>query len=329
MINVIIPNYNDVEHLPQALNSLVCQTHKYFYVTLVDDCSDNSEQIFEILKEYSNKLKINYIRRDVNGGCGEARQTGIDSTPDNIDYITFLDCDDMLYPRALDILYAEGKKNDADVVYSVIMSEQQGAPGDTITAQDNNAFMHGKLYKLSFLRKNNIRFLPGVRYNEDGYFNVVVSFYKEKGIAVDEITYLWRDNKQSTVRSCNYDIVGGPDYIYAQAKAVIDSSGHISKTANELLMINIINIYNQCQILNYYNVDYDHNVIKQLFEVPEVKTIWDKHNSRVALNNKLQGCKYTSRGFILFSQLFLDWVKQFNTEAAEILIRSQHENSNT
>ena len=45
------------------------------------------------------------------------------------DYVMFLDSDDMLTPRAVEILYREAKRNNADVISSTFIAEEKNNPG--------------------------------------------------------------------------------------------------------------------------------------------------------------------------------------------------------
>jgi hypothetical protein len=61
-------------------------------------------------------------------------------------------------------------------------------------------WFHGKIYRVKYLKDKNIRFLPGLMTDEDAYFNAVAwNSTENKGI-IDEVLYLWRDNKNSVTR---------------------------------------------------------------------------------------------------------------------------------
>ena len=90
MINVIIPAYNCSKTLGRTLASLVAQTDQNFEVIIVDDCS--TENIKNIIDDYSNKLKIIYIRNKKNIGCGMSRKVGFDNATQK--FIIFLDLDE-------------------------------------------------------------------------------------------------------------------------------------------------------------------------------------------------------------------------------------------
>ena len=64
IVDIIIPAYNHKIELERALDSIVSQTKRdKCIVTVIDDCSE--EDLFEVVKEYKNKLKIKYIRNNL------------------------------------------------------------------------------------------------------------------------------------------------------------------------------------------------------------------------------------------------------------------------
>ena len=55
IVDIIIPAYNHKIELERALDSIVSQTKRdKCIVTVIDDCSE--EDLFEVVKEYKNKL---------------------------------------------------------------------------------------------------------------------------------------------------------------------------------------------------------------------------------------------------------------------------------
>ena len=47
-VDIILPNYNKNEFLEEAINSIIKQSYKNWYLYIIDDCSnDNSWSIIE------------------------------------------------------------------------------------------------------------------------------------------------------------------------------------------------------------------------------------------------------------------------------------------
>lgn len=206
MVNITIPCYNSKEVLREALVSLTAQTKKMFTVTVVDDCS--TEDIKSVVDEFKNKLHIVYLSTLVNSGPGAARNVGIEyAIKKNYDYIIFLDADDILNPRAVEVLHSESLKNNADVVFSDIMVEKKHCPPIIIKSQSNITWTHGKIYKVSYLQEKHIRFFEHIRYNEDGAFNLLVFHQTKNTFYIPEMVYIWRDYNNSLTRSKKGDFI--------------------------------------------------------------------------------------------------------------------------
>lgn len=101
MISVIVPVYNVEEYLPNCLRSIANQSFKDFEVIMVDDGStDSSGDICDVFCQKDSRFHV--IHQKNTGLCG-ARNSGIDAAKG--DYIFFIDGDDYLHVKALEILY--------------------------------------------------------------------------------------------------------------------------------------------------------------------------------------------------------------------------------
>jgi glycosyltransferase involved in cell wall biosynthesis len=94
--SVIIPTYNRVAYLKQALSSVWVQTFTDYEVIVVDDGSDDGTQ--EYLKELGNKA---LVIRQLNGGPGAARNAGVRIGRGR--YVALLDSDDLWFPWTLSV----------------------------------------------------------------------------------------------------------------------------------------------------------------------------------------------------------------------------------
>lgn len=102
-ISVIIPTYNDSQHLTRAIDSVLRQTIDVHEIIVVDDAS--TEDISPILTQYDDD-RIRVERHQTNRGGSAARNTGIKLATG--DYLAFLDADDewleSKLERQLDVL---------------------------------------------------------------------------------------------------------------------------------------------------------------------------------------------------------------------------------
>lgn len=319
MVNIIIPYYNDEEGIKTALESLKNQTKKIFVVTIVDDNSSND--ISSIINEFNKTLNIKYIKQNKNRGPGCARQRGLDLCNSFIDYVMFLDSDDILYPRAIEVLYHEAKINKADIVASDILVEKKNDSGNVIKAEDATTWTHGKIYSLDFLRKNNITFFEDVRYNEDSAFNLIVYELAERKFFISETTYLWRDNSNSITRQNRINFVKKYNnlYILGQCKAILKIAEEKNNINN--LIYTIENIYNQYQV-ELYNEKDTSKIDQMIFKVLNNSKVVDLFNDKKvkkALGQTLRGATIFDDILTIHRQTFFEWVEQYNKEIKDKL----------
>jgi glycosyltransferase involved in cell wall biosynthesis len=222
MLNIIIPVYNGSKLLRQALNSLVAQTKQQFIVTVVDDCS--TEDIRAVLKEYEWDIPyLSYLRTNTNRGPAIARQMALDRMDKKIDYVMFLDADDMLMPYAVEMLTKEIAITGADFVVSDFVNDKYNKAYETYGLDKNKTWLHGKIYRVSFLREFNICF-PEVRYNEDTGFNLKVYDLARKQAYLNVPTYIYRSNAASLTAQSDMFLV---DHCYDFLFSVFQSLIHV------------------------------------------------------------------------------------------------------
>lgn len=101
MISVIVPVYNTEPYLEKCLDSLLSQTYGDFELILVDDGS--SDQSGKRCDEYQAKDSRIHVIHQENGGLSNARNTGINASKG--EYLTFVDSDDWVDPRLLEVLW--------------------------------------------------------------------------------------------------------------------------------------------------------------------------------------------------------------------------------
>ncbi len=110
LISVIVPVYNVSNYLKKCINSILSQTYKNFEIIIVDDGStDGSETICD---EYKNNPNIQIIHKK-NGGLSSARNEGLKRSKGK--YICFIDSDDYIEGKYLEVLYEMIIRNESDV----------------------------------------------------------------------------------------------------------------------------------------------------------------------------------------------------------------------
>ena len=102
LISVIIPIYKVEDLLERCVNSVINQTYNNLQIILVDDGSpDNCPKLCDDFAKKDNRILV--IHKE-NGGLSDARNYGIEKAKGK--YITFIDSDDYIDDRMIEILYS-------------------------------------------------------------------------------------------------------------------------------------------------------------------------------------------------------------------------------
>jgi glycosyltransferase involved in cell wall biosynthesis len=315
MVDVIIPTYKARETLPKALDSLVAQTKKLFIVTIVQDA--DGEDYTDIIEEYRRRgLVIRWIPLTENKGPGGARQAGMDSDR-MCEYFMFLDADDMLMPRAVELLSREITLHNADIASSDFIAERKATPGVLMDVFEVPVtWCHGRIYRAEYLRKNNIRFLEGLRINEDAYFNLIAHNCTKNKIKLKEVTYLWRDNKNSLTRaSSNEEFFKRTweTYITSQVEAllrIIELKGEVTP---DLLGATLLYVYHYWMIAKHYKVIND-SIILELLKLKNNPVLINSLKEEAFwqhITQNLKGCTFWGDNIIFYKDRFIDWLKDY------------------
>lgn len=100
-ISIIVPVYKVEEYLDRCVQSILNQTFEDYELILVDDGSP--DRCGQMCDEWAKKdSRIGVIHKE-NGGLSDARNVGIESAQG--EYLTFVDSDDYIHPKMLEILY--------------------------------------------------------------------------------------------------------------------------------------------------------------------------------------------------------------------------------
>lgn len=111
LVSIIVPIYNVEKYLEKCILSLLSQTYKNIEILLIDDGStDTSPLIVDQYAMKSNKIRVFH---KANGGLSDARNYGIQHSKGQ--YLFFLDSDDWIKPKTIEILYNNLIHYNADV----------------------------------------------------------------------------------------------------------------------------------------------------------------------------------------------------------------------
>lgn len=222
--SIIVPIYNMEKYLAQAIGSVLGQSVSDYELLLIDDGStDSSSRICDSFAQTDNRVKVCHKS---NAGVSSARNVGIQRAQG--DYLLFLDADDLLdtgalyflgakidaSPTQLDIVLANHRVFSGDA--SVAKSLKLHYDVDRIEHSDRDEFLFylfGQLTRFhpsvwahafctAFIRENRLYFDESLTYNEDGDWCLGVLLAAESASAINESTYLYRqDNQLSAVHT--------------------------------------------------------------------------------------------------------------------------------
>ena len=112
MVTIFTPTYNRKNELKNLYKSLLKQTNNDFEWLIVDDGSidKTEEEINKLIK--LNKINIRYLYKE-NGGKQSAYNIGLKNAKGDIFFC--LDSDELLNPKAIEIIKNDFKKLDEDI----------------------------------------------------------------------------------------------------------------------------------------------------------------------------------------------------------------------
>ena len=303
-------------------SALVAQTYKKFFVTISQD--GDGEDYSDIIEEYTRRgLHIHHINHEENGGPGAARQRGIDFSDSNgYDYIMFLDADDLVTPRAVEVLYKEIQKGLLDILISSFIGEDEHGSQYLEADKTPITWCHGKIYRLRYLKDNNIRFLPELRLNEDSYFNLVAVNSTEKKRRISEYTYIWRYNKDSLTREGegeHFFLTSWQQYIYSQVRGVEKILELTGKLDPNVFCATMLNIYYHLQRANYYKIDYSEvaPLLNEFKEIEEIQKIITGEQFWMYIHNALKPCGFIEKVLYFYPEKFVDWINEYVVKKEE------------
>ncbi len=113
-ISIIIPFYNVEKYIERCIKSILTQNEtKDYEIILVDDGSEDNS--YNNIKSYIDDNFVKYVA-EVNSGLGQARNYGLKFARG--DYIWFVDSDDTLPPKAIDLAISLIESNVEMIIFN-------------------------------------------------------------------------------------------------------------------------------------------------------------------------------------------------------------------
>ena len=220
-VSVIIPCYNAEEYLETCMQSLLEQTmgREEMELIFVNDASTDGTG--NLLMRYEERYPdtIMVIHLPINSKQGTARNIGMDYASG--DYIGFCDADDWVEPDMYKLLVERLEETEADYAVCCRYEEYPNGtvgvlgPGqDGVLHLEKEEFKYylrnqlapagefQKLYRADFLKRYQLRFAEGLKY-EDNFFSGISLYYVDKIGLVAKPLYHYRIHAASTVQLAN------------------------------------------------------------------------------------------------------------------------------
>ena len=212
LVSVIVPIYNVEKYIQKTVESLLKQDYENMEIILVDDGSpDNSGKIIDELALKDKRIVI--IHKE-NGGVSSARNAGIKIAKG--DYVIFVDGDDWVekdyVSYFLDLILkfnasiAMNKNNYSEVNNKTtnkkyISSSEEAM--EWIYLGTIGVAVWNKMYKMAFLKDNNLLFDESIWYGEGMLFNIDCLQYTDKVAIGEKSVYHQVSNPDSAMRKFN------------------------------------------------------------------------------------------------------------------------------
>lgn len=194
-VSVIVPVYNVSDYILRCIDSVIQQSYTNIECILVDDGTpDDSIVLAERkLAQYQGPVEFIIAKHKHNQGISCARNTGISIAKG--DYVMYLDSDDELLPRSIELLAGLAcKYPDAQIITGNLTAVDEFGNKRIYNKryveevpeyindkkvlekeffETGNGFLNvtvwNKLMKRSFLENNNIAFRPGIIHEDQLY----------------------------------------------------------------------------------------------------------------------------------------------------------------
>lgn len=207
--SIIIPAYNSEKYLSDAVGSVSRQTYAEWECIIVDDGSaDATGSLADQFAAADARVRVIH---QSNAGVGAARNAGLDVATG--DWIGFLDADDELHPKALEILAGVAAGRDLDsICFGYVNSKERpnykmplaegvrfGFVGDVITYDAvGPECVCGGFYKAQVAQK--VRFAKW-KISEDTLYRIAATCLIRNYAVLDAILYWYREVPDSAYQS--------------------------------------------------------------------------------------------------------------------------------
>ena len=233
-ISVIVPVFNVELYISKCVDSILSQTFTDFELILIDDGSQDRSGI--ICDHYAKKDNRITVVHQSNTGQATARNRAVKQSRGQ--YICFVDSDDVIHPKMLEMLYnALGNRHNTISTCRIVEDKTENFLSESIASvsryeefkSDETGFLQlfdkpyvcwtiwGKLLPTQIVK--NHPFADG-RVYEDNAIVVQWLYEAETIICLSEFLYIYRINQEGTTKS-DWSEKKALDYFWARSEQLI------------------------------------------------------------------------------------------------------------
>lgn len=228
LVSVVMPVFNVAPYLDASIMSVLNQSYKNIELIIVNDAStDNGINIIEMYQHWDSRIRVVDLEFNTMGGAGIPSNIGVNHARGQ--YLAYADSDDILDKDAIQKMVESALAHQADVVvadFSNFNNETRiieggydkknwgGIPiNEVFSSKDQpNIFKLSpvpwrKLYKVSFLNDNNIRFPEGDYFYEDNPLHWFVLTKAKRVVLLDYVVAYHRMEREGqTMGAMNFKL---------------------------------------------------------------------------------------------------------------------------
>ncbi len=255
LVSIIVPVYNAEKYLNRCLESIVNQTYRNIEILLIDDGSPDSCP--QMCEEWAQKDSRIIVIHKENEGAGQARNTGLDNA--NGEYILFVDSDDYIDCKTVEICVDAAEKENAQVVlFSLynVDSHSRVKPASVMSSPktfDKNElrqellpslFVHtlgygvsvwGKMFCIDVIKKNELSFVSEREYYSEDAIFVLEYFSKiQSACALNQRLYYYFENNNSLSRTYTEDRENRIDNYLLKSVEISEANGLSEKVVSHI-----------------------------------------------------------------------------------------------
>lgn len=215
-LSILVPYYNEGEDvIKPLLDSIAIQQNtdlNDIEVIICKDGDDGPDLSPEFLGHYAYDIQYH---TEPKGGVSRMRNQAFNYSTG--EYVMWCDCDDMFYhclafwfikretttPMQVPINGVPTTVNGFDALYSTFLEEGRNPQtGETyfLDRTDGHQFVHSKVFKREFIKRNDIHFFPECTIHEDNVLNLQVQACTNNIKWCPSPFYLWKWRDNSVCR---------------------------------------------------------------------------------------------------------------------------------